>query len=286
MFPGTMFPGTMLSSPITLVLLCCLLLPSSTFAAVATLDEFSALGEKFDHLTTGYELTGEHTLLECGECHIGGVFETLPKLCGDCHDNVIAVGKPSTHISTDAPCDTCHNTSGFLASAIMDHSILERVCAACHDGISATGKSFDHINSTNACEACHTTNFWDHVDYVNHTEVLNVDSCGIICHSAGGRETYKSASHMITSERCAACHLPAGDDPSWPLICPVVAHTEVSNVCSSCHNGVIANNAASYGDLTHDADHGAAGLECNNSGCHTAPSSGVCNLNVSNWAVP
>ena len=78
-----------------LILFAWLLVPAYSSAEIATLDEFKAFGEKFDHLTTGFALTGEHRQLDCGECHIGGVFETLPRECDACHDNVIAVGKNS-----------------------------------------------------------------------------------------------------------------------------------------------------------------------------------------------
>jgi len=253
------------------------MLPIDCFSAVATLDEFSALGEKFDHLTTGYELTGEHALLECGDCHIGGVFETLPKVCADCHDNVIAIGKPSIHIVTESPCDTCHNTTGFLASAIMDHSILERVCTACHDGITATGKSINHLNSTNACEACHNTNSWDHVDYVNHDAVIG--TCGITCHTVGtpGTSQPPVPTHISTqvNDVCGGCHLPEGDNPSWPLICKAISHTWVAGLCSSCH----IDGSGIIGPTFYVSPHPDALGECN--GCHNPPS--ACSLGRGNW---
>ena len=258
-----------------------LMLPAESYSAVATLDEFSALGEKFDHLTTGYELTGEHSLLECGDCHIGGVFETLPKVCSDCHDNVIAIGKPSIHIVTESPCDTCHNTTGFLASAIMDHSILERVCAACHDGITATGKTIDHLTSTNACELCHTTNYWDRVDYVNHDGILNLKSCGIACHVPGLPGTNQPAGHINTAGNyCGGCHLPEGDNPSWPLICSAISHTWVAGACSDCHT----DSGPAFGP-NHYANHLATtgedptSAECNS--CHSPPS--ACQTSINNW---
>jgi len=261
------------------------MLPAESYSAVATLDEFSALGEKFDHLTTGYELTGEHSLLECGDCHIGGVFETLPKVCADCHDNVIAIGKPSIHIVTESPCDTCHNTTGFLASAIMDHSILERVCAACHDGITATGKSFNHLLSTNACELCHTTNYWDHVDYVNHDGVLNVTFCGVICHTPTTPGTSQSAGHIPTraGALCGECHLPEGDNPSWPLKCPAISHTAVdaSLGCSGCHydGSPYAFGPNKYADHLGTTGEDPTSAECNT--CHNPPS--ACQTSRSNW---
>ena len=221
-------------------------------AEIATLDEFKALGEKFDHLTTGFALTGEHTLLDCGECHIGGVFEALPRVCEACHDNVIATGMPSTHVETTSPCDTCHTTAGFVSAAVMDHSIVTGACESCHDGLSATGKSANHIATTNLCEACHTTNFWQHLKFFDHEQV--VGSC-VTCHN-NITTTGKSATHIPTSNLCDACHL-YSMGPTWPTF--TVDHAEVLGRCSFCHDGVIA--------IGKDADHEITNEECN--ACHT-----------------
>ncbi|MDX1811957.1 MAG: hypothetical protein R3240_08425, partial [Gammaproteobacteria bacterium] len=83
------------------------MLPITTSAKIGALEEFEALGEKFDHLTTGYEITGAHVYVLCEKCHIGGVFEALPRQCDGCHDGVIATGKPSAHVETTQPCDVC-----------------------------------------------------------------------------------------------------------------------------------------------------------------------------------
>lgn len=211
-----------------LTLLTCFLIPEISFGEVSTLDEFKAFGEKFDHLTTGFALTGEHRQLDCGECHIGGVFETLPRECDACHDNVIAAGKNSNHIQTTQPCDVCHNTGAFLVTAIMDHSIIEGNCASCHDGISATGKGPTHIGSTDACEACHTVNFWIPAIAVDHDQVLG--SC-ITCHN-GVIATGKTPNHISSTNSCEACHFATGD--AWlPVL--QVDHAHVIGVCSSCH---------------------------------------------------
>ena len=226
--------------------------PIFVSAEVATLDEFKALGEKFDHLTTGYALTGEHGQLECGECHIGGVFEALPRECEACHDNVIASGMTSTHVETTAPCDTCHTTAGFVSAAVMDHSIITGSCSSCHDGVASTGKSANHVATTNLCEACHTTNLWSPVRAFDHEQ--SVGSC-VTCHN-NVITTGKSAMHMPTTNTCGACHL-YSMGPAWPAF--TVDHAEVLGRCSFCHDGTIA--------IGKDADHEVTTEECN--ACHT-----------------
>jgi hypothetical protein len=245
-----------IASIVTLVLLLPFaLFPGSASAKKAgTLDEFIELGERFDHLTTGYALTGEHVNVDCGECHIGGVFEALPRQCEACHDNVIGTGMPSIHVETHQPCDACHSTDGFISTAVMDHSLNDATfCAACHGGIVATGKSTTHIPSTDLCEGCHSTNYWFPVTSVDHDQVLGI--C-VSCHSPNGvAKTSKGADHMPTSDTCEACHVDIG--VTWlPVIS--VDHNHVLGSCSSCHNGVIARGKG--------PDHVVTTLECN--ACH------------------
>lgn len=241
-----------------ITLLLCGGFPVQTNAEIATLDEFKALGEKFDHLTTGFALTGEHSKLDCGECHIGGVFEALPRVCEACHDNVIASGMPSMHVETTAPCDSCHTTAGFLASAEMDHSIQSGACASCHDGISATGKSANHVATTNLCEACHTTNMWSPVHFFDHLQ--SIGSC-VTCHNnvvEGG----KSATHFSTTDNCDACHS-YSRQPAWTSEWLDVDHSEVLGRCSSCHVCTLVPARSCKNPTTHPVTN----EECN--ACHT-----------------
>lgn len=227
-------------------------------AEFATLDEFKALGERFDHLTTGYALTGEHGQLDCGECHIGGVFEALPRECEACHDNVIATGMPSMHVETSAPCDTCHTTSGFISTAVMDHSIVTGACSSCHDGISATGKSALHVATTNLCEACHTTNIWAPVRFFDHEH--SIGSC-VTCHN-NTIEEGKPANHLPTTDACEACHS-YSRVPEWDSEGAAVDHAEVSGRCSACHDCAVLPNSCKPPSPPHPVTN----EECN--ACHT-----------------
>lgn len=64
----------------------------------------------FDHLTTGFPLTGQHEFVVCETCHVNGVFRGTPKQCAGCHNSVVARGKSQNHIPTVALCDSCHST--------------------------------------------------------------------------------------------------------------------------------------------------------------------------------
>ncbi|WP_455221400.1 hypothetical protein, partial [Kaarinaea lacus] len=96
------------------ILFCLLLLlscSSSLFAATFVDENQDA--NAFDHLTTGFPLTGAHGLIDCEACHVGGVFDELPQQCDRCHDGVFAVGVNPSHIPITDSCEVCHTTFGF-----------------------------------------------------------------------------------------------------------------------------------------------------------------------------
>ena len=49
-------------------------------------------GSKFDHLTTGFELTGAHRLQPCESCHVDAVFKGTPRVCVTCHSPGSRIG--------------------------------------------------------------------------------------------------------------------------------------------------------------------------------------------------
>jgi len=222
------------------------LLSPFTFAAVddtsSLIDEQALDLSTFDHLATGFPLTGNHAVVDCESCHVGGVFEGLPKLCDSCHDGSFAVGKSSTHIPTVENCDVCHSPLGFESSAsttAMDHSVVgDQSCVSCHNGVTATGKSATHMPTTDQCEACHSVNTWTPVATVDHDEV--VGPC-MGCHN-GTLATGKPADHVPTLEDCGACHTVS----SWVI--GIFDHEAVQGQpCYDCHNGITATGKG----LTH-----------------------------------
>jgi hypothetical protein len=94
--------------------------------------------------------------------------------CASCHNGVAAVGKPATHIATNAPCETCHKSTVTFAGARMDHSRITGTCASCHNGTMAQGKPPRHFATMLPCELCHRTVAWTPVVY-RHTSAAYVD---------------------------------------------------------------------------------------------------------------
>jgi hypothetical protein len=94
------------------------------------------------------------------------------------------------------------------------------------------------------CEACH----------VNAVFRGTPRDC-VACHGAGTavRATAKPSSHILTTDRCGACHTPVAWLPAVNF-----DHNQTLGSCSSCHNNVQAQGKG--------AGHIATGLECN--ACH------------------
>ena len=203
------------------------------------------LPKDFQHVQTGFALTGMHAEIDCRGCHVSGLFEALPVNCKDCHDGANAPGKPLNHLKTFKPCDVCHTTRGFFISAVMDHRGVTGKCVLCHDNISAKGKPVKHVKSGDQCGRCHGTNIWLPPRAVDHEQLQG--DC-VACHD-GLIARGVPARHIKTSNYCAECHLK--EQASW-LPVQAVSHSEVQGNCHSCHDKPV--------------DHPATGNACDN--CH------------------
>jgi hypothetical protein len=117
------------------------------------------------------------------------------------------MGKPAKHLTTAAPCESCHKSTRTFAGARVDHASLSGGCATCHNGVTAEGRPRQHVMTTAPCDACHRTTFWTpatfrHVSpaFVNHGPGVGCESC-----HAGNAQT---AAWKFPAFRpgCAGCH--------------------------------------------------------------------------------
>jgi len=199
---------------------------------------FSAAGaavpvNSFDHLTTGFELTGSHRDAACESCHVNAVFEGTPRECVACHSPGKLVGadpKPSDHIMSSDRCGDCHTTAAFLPASLFNHAEVRGSCQSCHDNVRSTGKPSTHVVTSLDCNACHNTTAWVPAKF-DHTGITS--NC-VSCHD-GGRATGKSPTHIASSNSCESCHTPADWSPVMR-----VDHSQVIGSCTSCHNGSTA----------------------------------------------
>ncbi len=220
--------------------------------AVTTLQAGAAqqIGRDFNHMTTGFPLSGGHAAAACESCHTGGVFKGTPRTCDGCHAvgrRIVATPKNDRHIVTDAPCESCHfNTATWLGVRYNHGAALPGQCQTCHNGRQATGRPAGHntggVKQTAACDSCHRTSAWVVMGMWNHKIQV---TAGKNCHDAACHaSTGDGKSKAVTSN---AKHLP------WPS---VGGATFTS--CENCHTSMFTFTSVRYSHPT--------GLACD--GCH------------------
>jgi hypothetical protein len=194
--------------------------------------------KNFDHLKTGFALTGAHVTTRCESCHLNGIFKGTPRDCASCHvagmrfarANVV---KPQQHlpVPTQTTCDTCHSTQTYLGARFSHAGVAPGSCASCHSGGLASSKPASHVQTSASCDACHRVSAWLPATGFDHAGVA-AGTCGS-CHGAG-RAAGKPSTHMPTTLACDACHKSfSGWRPT------VWNHTQVAvaGQCAGCHTG-------------------------------------------------
>jgi len=186
----------------------------------------------FDHLRSGFPLTGAHERVPCESCHLRGVFEGTPTNCGTCHTNGApwqAGGKSLHHVRSSDQCGDCHVTNSWKP-ARFDHMGVTSPCISCHNGASAEGKPPNHVPSSDDCESCHRTLAWVPATF-DHSAITG--NC-FSCHN-GSTATGKPQNHVPSSNTCETCH----NTMSWD-VAGGFDHTGITGNCFSCHNGTTA----------------------------------------------
>jgi len=229
---GIVFIGRALALALSLVL------SATSYAAPAASNQPGSTGGEFNHMTTGFALSGGHAVAACESCHVGGVFKGTPKNCDGCHalgKRVVATPKSSSHIVTDAPCESCHfNTSTFLGARFNHGSAQPGKCQTCHNGRQSQGKPASHGSgnkATASCDSCHRTFAW-HPNTWNHVGVAP-GTCKT-CHenpSQVASENLKPSGHTTVAKstyQCDECHSFGG----W---FPGKFKHNTSTSCATCH---------------------------------------------------
>src|SRR6266446_5103682 len=254
----------------------------------------------FDHLTTGFELIGQHRDLPCEACHANAMFQGTPRDCAACHGigtAVRATAKPANHILSTDQCASCHTPIAWNPAVNFDHTQVRGSCSTCHNGVQAQGKGPTHIVTDLECDACHTTLSWggamfSHVGVTNNCASCHngVSATGMPpthipsgtpptpcegCHSSTNFATFAGThiNHLaVTAMTCASCHETAnylGMRPSTnttaadsrPNATLDALHPK-SGDCSTCHDTVTF-----AGSAVRPPNHIPTNAPC--SQCHT-----------------
>jgi hypothetical protein len=152
--------------------------------------------------------------------------------CASCHNSVAATGKPSNHIITAAPCETCHKSTVTFAGARMNHGGLVANCARCHSGTLAIGKPAKHIVTNAPCETCHKSTLTFAGARVDHA---SLNGTCISCHNGAAAEG-RPPRHLLTTLPCETCHRTAFWTPAtYRHTSPAYVNHGLGISCNSCH---------------------------------------------------
>ena len=125
----------------------------------------------FDHASTGFELTGRHTTLDCSSCHQGATSNADPA-CFSCHE--ADYNRAENHVSQNYPheCEMCHNTNTW-DDATFNHSATSFPLTGAHQAVDCSSCHQSGFTGTpTQCVSCHQTDF-------NNTTNPNHQSIGI-----------------------------------------------------------------------------------------------------------
>lgn len=137
-----------------------------------------------------------------------------------------------------------HHLLAALALALLPTAAPAQSSIASNFDHYTTGFRLDGEHQFAACESCHTDGM-----FVGTPR----DCVGCHTESSRVRATTKTTQHVLTSERCDACHRTSGFIPIMRM-----DHLEAFGSCASCHDGRRARGKP--------PDHVPAGEMCDD--CH------------------
>ena len=186
---------------------------------------------KFNHLTTGFSLLGEHANVSCISCHAKKIFTNAPTNCFDCHQldfkNALSPNHTIGRLSHD--CLTCHTMSGWKPS-VFQHSKtnfqllgahlsvdcischtndrfigLPKECIGCHQSDFTKTKNPNHSAAqfSKDCTTCHTINGWSPAtfNHANTNFILSGTHATTDCSAC-----HKNGKFKGTTNDCFSCH--------------------------------------------------------------------------------
>jgi hypothetical protein len=224
-------------------------------------------GATFDHSTTGFVLTGAHTVppRQCVDCHVANNYKITVSTCVSCHLKDFQGTTNPSHVQAGFPqtCDTCHSTASW-ANAKFDHAttgfalvgahaVPPRQCVDCH-----VGNNYNLTTTT--CVSCHQNDYNTATSPVNHAQLGFPTTCQL-CHDtvAWTNGTFNhnttafplTGAHTVPPRHCVDCHVNNN-------------YTTLPTDCYGCHKTDYQN--------TTNPNHAAAGFPTTCTTCHTTTS--------------
>ncbi|MEI6274635.1 MAG: hypothetical protein WCP08_01535 [Prolixibacteraceae bacterium] len=202
---------------------------------------------KFNHDNTSFKLAGQHTMVNCLDCHKSLTFKDGRRNCIDCHKDVhnLTLGKicekchtPKTWIISDATsmhqqtrfpllgahrtvsCNDCHKSA-----AVYQFESLGIECVSCHKQDFLKTSSPNHVTGKYSpdCLECHNENIasWQ-TKLVNHDLFPlkgghNV-GCGL-CHTSNHYAKIPADCNNCHNKQFIAAQLPKHSEAGIPVKC-------------------------------------------------------------------
>jgi hypothetical protein len=220
---------------------------------------------KFNHASTGFPLTGAHTVPPrlCADCHVNNNYALNSVLCYSCHQKDYAATNNPAHAAAGFPttCEVCHDTSVWTDSRFNhnntafpltgSHTVPPRQCSDCHVNNNYTTlpttcigcHKTDYNNTTNpghsaqpqffptTCQTCHNTTAWTGATF-NHTQYTQFST------NHGGAGNVCSTCHINSNNyavfQCTGCH--GGNNPNNFQHDKVPGYVYNSINCYQCHS--------------------------------------------------
>jgi len=210
----------------------------------------------FEHVTTGFNLTGAHIAVQCETCHIQDIFKGTPSDCISCHtagNGRGSTSKPANHILTTEQCSICHQTTVWSDATFSHLNLAPGYCSTCHNGTNASGQPKGHVPTNGSCDNCHKISTWSGAVF-NHVGIVN--GCSV-CHGDGlsfygVTPTHKSDSpvtHVPTLLDCISCHFSTTSFVGGISVETIPAnHLPTTQPCTLCHS---AGFGAGSGVMNH-----------------------------------
>jgi hypothetical protein len=169
----------------------------------------------FDHNHTPFTLTGQHTQVQCIDCHKQTDFSKVAKTCVECH------AEPAAHKSLfDNQCEACHTTSAWKPVTMdgkqFDHSSLKFTLA--HHDKNYSGEII-------TCASCHS----------NNTQASQTSGTGsltsLTTHTTISNSLVNFTFNQSDIHFCTDCH--TSQDASF-----MGKHVaQYGSACLDCHDG-------------------------------------------------
>ena len=249
----------------------------------------SWLNAAFDHSTTGFPLTGLHTVppRQCTDCHVNNNYNLTSTACVTCHLADFQGTTNPNHVSGNFPqtCQQCHSTASWLGASFDHnttgfpltglHTVPPRLCTDCHvnnnynltstacvschlaDYQGTTNPSHAQQNFPQTCEQCHNTTDWTNATF-NHNSTGFPLTGGHMVPPLQCTDCHVNNNYNLTSTACVTCHQTDYNNATTPF---PHASAGIPTTCANCHDTVLWSDGK--------FDHSTTGFPL--VGSHTVP---------------